>query len=439
MDASLEDRGGLRREDQTLAGTGASACGDIIFGELWGLWISGAGRSDKVGDIFDDMVGDRDLADDILQVEEFLAGKDGLGFVADAGGGGFENGLLLLGQRVVDPDIEHEAVELGFRERVGAFLLDGVLCREHEERLGEFVGGVAGGDHFLLHGFEERGLGFRRGAVDFVSEEEVAKNRAFDEPEFLFAGGLVGLEHIGADDVAGHEVGRELHALELEIQHLGDGFNGEGLCHAGQADQKGVAVGKDAHEDLVENFALTDDDLADLGADAVGVVAHFFDESEFVGCGVVFGLGRFRGRCWRSGRGRSLGGKAYRARGERLRRGMELKKNLPHPDNIAIGKSYCGDFGFINGAAVGAVEVGENPLTVLAAQLGVARGNGCVLDWQIHLVQAAQHDDIFGEFVALAGVWAGVEGDAVIHGESLLNNEIADVLELFRHADFGKS
>ena len=32
-------------------------------------------------------------------------------------------------------DLEHEAVELGFGQRIGAFLLDGVLRGQHEKRL----------------------------------------------------------------------------------------------------------------------------------------------------------------------------------------------------------------------------------------------------------------------------------------------------------------
>jgi hypothetical protein len=46
-------------------------------------------------------------------------------------------GDLVVLAEVVDDDVEHEPVELGFRQRVGAFHLDGVLRGEHEERLGQ--------------------------------------------------------------------------------------------------------------------------------------------------------------------------------------------------------------------------------------------------------------------------------------------------------------
>ena len=44
---------------------------------------------------------------------------------------------FLVGRRVIDDDVEHEPVELGLGQRVRAFLLDGVLRRQDEERLGQ--------------------------------------------------------------------------------------------------------------------------------------------------------------------------------------------------------------------------------------------------------------------------------------------------------------
>ncbi len=50
------------------------------------------------------------------------------------GAGGFDQHAA-LGHTVgiVHVDLEQEAVELGFRQRVGAFMLDRVLGREHME------------------------------------------------------------------------------------------------------------------------------------------------------------------------------------------------------------------------------------------------------------------------------------------------------------------
>ena len=55
------------------------------------------------------------------------------------------NTILPLGVvvRIVDVDLHQEAVELRFRQRIGAFLLDRVLRREHVERARHVVA-VAG-------------------------------------------------------------------------------------------------------------------------------------------------------------------------------------------------------------------------------------------------------------------------------------------------------
>src|SRR3712207_8454681 len=55
-------------------------------------------------------------------------------------------------------DVEHEAIELGLGQRVGAFQLDRVLRRQHEERAFELVGAAGGGDVVLLHRLEQRRL-----------------------------------------------------------------------------------------------------------------------------------------------------------------------------------------------------------------------------------------------------------------------------------------
>ena len=45
-----------------------------------------------------------------------------------------KNPLLLRSRRVVDDDVEHESIELRFRQRIGPFLFDRILRREDEQR-----------------------------------------------------------------------------------------------------------------------------------------------------------------------------------------------------------------------------------------------------------------------------------------------------------------
>ena len=83
-----------------------------------------------------------------------------------------------LKRRILDEHLEHEAVLLGFGQRIGAFLLDRVLRGQHEERVGQLVADAADGDLPFLHGFEQGGLRLRRRAVDFVGENHVGEQRA---------------------------------------------------------------------------------------------------------------------------------------------------------------------------------------------------------------------------------------------------------------------
>ena len=85
-------------------------------------------------------------------------------------------------RRVADHQLEHEAVDLRLGQRVGAFLLDGVLRGQHEERFGQRIGLVADRDLPFLHGFEQRALHLGGRAVDFVGEDEVGEDRALASP-----------------------------------------------------------------------------------------------------------------------------------------------------------------------------------------------------------------------------------------------------------------
>ena len=125
--------------------------------------------------------------------------------------GAFDDAGEIGARGVGDQDLHQEAIELGFGQRVGAFHFDGVLGGHDEERRFEFVGGGAAGDGALLHGFEQRGLRFGRGAVDFVGEDEVGEDGAGLEAEH-FVASVVGFHDHAADDVGGHEVGSELDA-----------------------------------------------------------------------------------------------------------------------------------------------------------------------------------------------------------------------------------
>ena len=150
-------------------------------------------------------------------------------------------------------------------KRIGAFHLDRVLRGEDEERLFQRVPNAGGGDLVFLHRFEQRGLRLGRRAVDFVGENHVGEDRAAHEDHAPLAAGV--LENLRAGDVRGHEVGRELDALEFEVENLRDGFDEQRLGQAGRAGDQAMPAGKQRDEDLLDHFLLADDDLGEFGFD----------------------------------------------------------------------------------------------------------------------------------------------------------------------------
>ena len=161
-----------------------------------------------------------------LQRGELLGRGDGGDFLRDAGHPLDDDELFFLA-RIADQHLHHEPVDLRFGQRVGAFGLDRVLRRHHQERRGHAVRLAGDRDLVLLHHLEQRALHLRRRAVDLVGEQQVGEHRP--ERRVELAGLLV--VDARADEVRRHEIGRELDALEraadgarerLDRQRLGE-------------------------------------------------------------------------------------------------------------------------------------------------------------------------------------------------------------------------
>ena len=182
------------------------------------------------------------------------------------GAGGLQQDAALgLAVGIADVDLEQEAVELGFGQRIGAFLLDRVLGREHMEGGGQVVALAGDGDMVLLHRLQQRRLGARAGAVDLVRHQQLREDRALDEAEMALAVGAL-VENLGAEDVGRHQVRRELDAPRAEAEHRAHGLDQLGLGEAGHADEQAVAAGEQGDQREVDDLLLAEDDLADLGA-----------------------------------------------------------------------------------------------------------------------------------------------------------------------------
>ena len=185
-----------------------------------------------------------------------------LELLAAVSGGLTGDAHFLLLRGVIHFNQEHEAVKLGFRQGIGAFLLNGVLGGEHEEGRQKGEGAAHDGDAALLHGFQQGGLGLGGGAVDFVRQHDVGEDRALDELKLPLAAGGIILDDIRAGDVRGHQVRRELDAVETEVQRLCHGADQQRLRQAGNTHQERVPAGEQGDAQQLHDALLADDDLA---------------------------------------------------------------------------------------------------------------------------------------------------------------------------------
>ena len=116
------------------------------------------------------------------------------------------------GRRRRHQELKEEPIELRLRQRVGALELDRILRGKHDEGRGENTRLAEYRDLLFFHRFEHCRLGFRRGSVDLVGENDMSEDRALLELKFPPAVGV--RQHFGADDIRWHQVGSELNPFE---------------------------------------------------------------------------------------------------------------------------------------------------------------------------------------------------------------------------------
>ena len=162
--------------------------------------------------------------------------------------------------RIADVQLEHETIELRFRQLIRAFLFERILRGENKERIGERIGLFADGDLPLLHRFEQRALHFGRRAIDFVGQDQIRKDRAKLGREF--AGARIVDER--ADEIGGQKIGGKLQSLEAGLNAGGQRFDGERFGQAGNAFEQEMTIGEQSEQEPIDQIFLTDDNVADL-------------------------------------------------------------------------------------------------------------------------------------------------------------------------------
>ena len=101
------------------------------------------------------------------------------------------------------------------------------------------------------------------------------------------------LDDVGAGDVRRHQVGRELDAVELQVEHARQRVDEQRLGQPGHADDEAVAADEQRQQHLIDDFVLADDELLQLFDDALAAVLHPVGERDIVLLHVLFDLGHF--------------------------------------------------------------------------------------------------------------------------------------------------
>src|SRR5437764_6695221 len=191
---------------------------------------------------------------------------------------------LFLEGGVIDEHLQHEAVELGFGERVGSVGLDRVLGREDDEWFRKWMGVLANRHLTFLHRLQQCRLHLGGGAVDLVGQQQVAEHRAELGREVAPAG----VVNAGADQIGRDEVGGELDPARRATDHLGEGLDGDGLGEPGHAFEQDVAAGQQGDQQALEEPVLAHDQALDLEEDLL-------DGRGYAGGELAGRVGRARG------------------------------------------------------------------------------------------------------------------------------------------------
>ena len=148
------------------------------------------------------------------------------------------------------------------------------------ERRRHIVTLAGDGDVVLLHGLQQRRLRLGAGAVDLVGHQQLGEDRPLDEAEAAPAARAAVFQHLRADDVGGHEIGRELDALGIEPQDLAQRLHQQRLGEAGHADQQRMAAGQQGDERALDHLVLAEDDLRCGLVDALDALACRLDAAD---------------------------------------------------------------------------------------------------------------------------------------------------------------
>ncbi len=173
-------------------------------------------------------------------------------------------------------------------------VFDRVLRGDNQEWLRQRIRVRVHGDLAFVHGFEQGGLRFGRGAIDFIGQQHVGKDWATLEFELLLDGGVNrNPQHVRREHVAG-----ELHSLKSAVERPRQSLSQSSFADAGNAFDEQVSASNQGDDGQTENVILASN--------------HFAEGVFQLRRTMRNGTGSFRGHClefyYAAGRIQSYGG-----------------------------------------------------------------------------------------------------------------------------------
>ena len=169
---------------------------------------------------------------------------------------------LLLERRIGHVDLQQEAIQLGFRQRIGALGLQRILRRQHDEGPGQRQCLALQRHLILLHDLEQGALGLGRRAIDLIGEQHIGEYRTAHDAQF--ARRVV--EHRMSGDVRWHEVRGELDPGYLKRHGLRQCPHQQRLAEPGDPFDQHVSRHDQRNDDLIDHLILANQRVANLGS-----------------------------------------------------------------------------------------------------------------------------------------------------------------------------
>ena len=260
--AAVPESQGLCSENQCLGRAGAGSPIYPLLDKFRGALVARSGSGGEPYGVADDFLGYRNLADQLLKGHNVLAGKYRDDSLGEPGRSLLYYGGLIVFRQVIDQDVEEESIQLRFGQRVGSLHFQWILCGQYKKRLGKEMPFPGRGDLMLLHGFEQGSLGFGRGAIDFVGQDDVGEDGSFYESEGPSLWGF--RQDFGPRYIRRHQIGGELDALEFQSKDLRHRFYQERFGQAWGPGDEAVPAANQGEQDLVDHGVLADDHLTQL-------------------------------------------------------------------------------------------------------------------------------------------------------------------------------